>query len=72
MKQSLLLTNGKPTSNVPAPDAKTQHQNYLRFPYTLIDAATEAATEEPDRAKAAKIKRVVEERVQKLSAKKRL
>jgi len=71
MKQSL-LTNGKLTSNVSAPDAKTQQQTYLRLPYTLIDAATEAATEEADRAKATEIKRAVEERVQKLSTKKRI
>ncbi len=71
MKQSPLLTNGKLTSNVSGPDAKTQQQTYLRLPYTLIDAAIEAATEEADRAKAAKIKRAVEERVQKLSAKRR-
>ena len=71
MKQSLLLTNGKPTSNVSAPDAKIQQQTYLRLPYTLIDAAIEAATGEADRAKATKIKKAVEERVQKLSAKKR-
>jgi len=70
-KQSLVLTNGKLTSNVSAPDAKAQQQTYLRLPYTLIDAATEAATEEADRAKANKIKKAVEERVQKLSTQSR-
>jgi hypothetical protein len=70
-KQSLLLTNGKLAPSVSAPDAKVQQQTYLRLPYTLIEAATEAASEEADRVKATKIKKAVEERVQKLSAKKR-
>jgi len=69
-KQSLVLTNGKLTSSVSALDAKAQQQPYLRLPYTLIDAAIEAAIEEADRAKATKIKKAVEERVQKLSTRK--
>jgi hypothetical protein len=65
------MTNGKLTSIAFTPDAKAQQQTYLHLPYTLIDAATEVATTETDRAKANTIKRAVEERVQKLSSQKR-
>jgi hypothetical protein len=71
MRQPLLLTNGKFTPNASTPEAKIRQQTYLRLPYTLIDAATEAATEEADRTKANKIKKAVEDRVQKLSSRKR-